>query len=192
MHVLYGFRAKQVLNNSGGLALIFKAADFAAIKHRRQTRKDPQKTPYINHPVGVARILIDEGGVEDPDVIASALLHDTVEDTDTSKQDLLDAFGEKVTKIVMEVTDDKNLPKQERKRLQIINASSKSTEAKLVKLADKIYNLRDLAMSTPLGWTRHRVLEYFDWAEKVFTGLRGTNKGLENAYQTILDSGPQI
>lgn len=105
--------------------------------------------------------MIQEGNVYDPSVIIAALLHDTVEDTDTTFEEIEKHFGEKVKKIVQEVTDDKSLPKQERKRLQVVNASQKSFEAKLVKLADKLYNLRDLEKETPVGWSADRVDEYF-------------------------------
>lgn len=126
-----------------------KAADFAAKKHRDQRRKDPQQTPYINHPIGVANILINEGGVDDPIVLQAALLHDTVEDTETTLDEIEEHFGPKVRGIVAEVSDDKDLPKEERKRLQVVNAPHKSKEAKLVKLADKLYNLRDLHRVVP-------------------------------------------
>ncbi|KAJ3209740.1 Guanosine-3',5'-bis(diphosphate) 3'-pyrophosphohydrolase MESH1 [Entophlyctis luteolus] len=132
--------------------LLIDAAAFAAEKHRGQRRKDLAATPYINHPIGVARILAIEGGVEDEFVLAAALLHDTVEDTDTTFEEIDSRFGSTVGRIVREVTDDKSLDKAERKRLQIETAPSKSKEAKLVKLADKIYNLRDLSREAPVGW----------------------------------------
>lgn len=131
------------------LASVMKAADFAARKHRDQRRKDPQKTPYINHPIGVANILINEGDIDDPVVLQAALLHDTVEDTDTTLDEIEEHFGTKVRGIVDEVSDDKDLSKQERKRLQVVHAPHKSREAKLVKLADKLYNLRDLHRVVP-------------------------------------------
>lgn len=131
--------------------------NFAAIKHRDQRRKDSKETPYINHPVGVAHILSSEGNITDLDVLMAALLHDTVEDTDTSIDEIENVFGPKIRGIVAEVTDDKSLPKQERKRLQIEHALTASREAKLVKLADKLYNLRDLQKEIPQGWTEVRL-----------------------------------
>jgi len=128
----------------------------------------------------VANILTQEGKIEDLSVIQAALLHDTVEDTDTTFQEIEENFGVKIRKIVEEVTDDKNLPKAERKRLQIVHAPNSSHEAKLVKLADKLDNLRDLERQTPVGWTPERVQEYFEWSKKVVDGLRGTNKTLED------------
>lgn len=160
------------------LAAVIKCVNFAAVKHKDQRRKDPEQTPYINHPVGVAYLLV-ESGVKDLAVLQAALLHDTVEDTETSHEELVLEFGPKVAGIVAEVTDDKNLDKQERKRLQIINAHSASREAKLVKLADKLYNLRDLERSIPQGWTQERVEEYFQWAAKVVAGCRGNSEFLE-------------
>lgn len=158
---------------------LVKCADFAAIKHRDQRRKDKEETPYINHPIGVARILAIEGGISDPIILQAALLHDTVEDTETTFEEIEKEFGKSVRDIVAEVTDDKSLPKMERKRLQIKHAPHKSREAKLVKLADKLYNLRDLEKCTPNGWTETRVQEYFQWASQVVNGLRNTNEKLE-------------
>uniref|UniRef100_A0A4X2KAS1 Guanosine-3',5'-bis(diphosphate) 3'-pyrophosphohydrolase MESH1 n=1 Tax=Vombatus ursinus TaxID=29139 RepID=A0A4X2KAS1_VOMUR len=132
-------------------ALLLEAADFAARKHRKQRRKDPEETPYINHPIGVARILTHEAGVTDITVLQAALLHDTVEDTNTTLEEVEEHFGAEVRGIVDEVTDNKALPKLERKRLQVENASHSSQGAKLVKLADKLYNLRDLNRRTPKG-----------------------------------------
>ena len=167
------------------LILILEAASFAADRHRLQRRKDADASPYINHPLALADILAREGGVVDAKVIAAALLHDTVEDTDTSIDELAVRFGQDVAAIVAEVTDDKSLPKDERKRLQVIKASSKSPEAKLVKLADKIANLRDLAACPPADWSEKRKADYFQWASEVVSGLRGTSARLEAAFDEI-------
>ncbi|XP_061180839.1 guanosine-3',5'-bis(diphosphate) 3'-pyrophosphohydrolase MESH1-like [Saccostrea echinata] len=164
---------------------IIRCSDFAAIKHKDQRRKDKEKTPYINHPIGVANILTQEAGITDVAVIQAALLHDTVEDTNTTFEELLENFGEEVTGLVREVTDDKNLPKLERKQKQIDHAPHASYKAKLVKLADKLYNLRDLNRCTPLGWQESRVTEYFQWAKKVVDGLRGTNQAMENSLDEL-------
>ena len=123
--------------------------------------------------------------ISDPDVIIGALLHDTVEDTDCTFEEIEALFGAKVTNIVRQVTDDKNLPKMERKRLQIVNAPNKTPEAKLVKLADKLHNLRDLEKLTPDGWDEQRVKDYFKWAKEVVTGLRGTNKVMEDELDKV-------
>ena len=160
---------------------VIKAADFAATKHKDQRRKNKSAIPYINHPIGVANILTSEGKVMDPVVIQAALLHDTVEDTDTTIEEIGDVFGEKVKSIVAEVTDDKSLPKQARKQAQIDTAYKKSPEAKLVKLADKLHNLRSLDSDegVPVGWEDERVHEYFIWAYNVVKGLRGSNAYME-------------
>ncbi|XP_036590486.1 guanosine-3',5'-bis(diphosphate) 3'-pyrophosphohydrolase MESH1 [Trichosurus vulpecula] len=170
---------------SSDAALLLEAADFAARKHRKQRRKDPEETPYINHPIGVARILTHEAGVTDVVVLQAALLHDTVEDTDTTLEEVEEHFGAEVRRIVDEVTDNKELPKLERKRLQVENASHSSRGAKLVKLADKLYNLRDLNRRTPKGWSEQRVQEYFEWAAQVVKGLQGTSPQMEGALQKL-------
>jgi guanosine-3',5'-bis(diphosphate) 3'-pyrophosphohydrolase len=164
-----------------GLDLVIRAAHFAAHKHRDQRRKDAGATPYINHPLAVAQVLWTEG-VRDPEVLAAALLHDTIEDTRTTRAELHKHFGPAVAGIVSEVTDNKRLHKQTRKRLQIEHAPRLSPSAKLVKLADKICNLRDVASSPPAGWPLSRRREYFDWSKQVVDGMRGTNGALEKAF----------
>ena len=166
----------------GELALLLKALAFAAHKHRDQRRKDPEASPYINHPIALADVLVNEGGVSDVEVLCAALLHDTVEDTATTPAELEEIFGSRVAGIVAEVTDDKDLPKAERKRLQVERAGELSPEAKLVKLADKICNLRDVAERAPPSWDLARRREYFDWAKRVVDGLRGTHPRLEAAF----------
>jgi guanosine-3',5'-bis(diphosphate) 3'-pyrophosphohydrolase len=166
----------------GELALLLKALAFAAHKHRDQRRKDPAASPYINHPIALADVLVNEGGVADVEVLCAALLHDTVEDTATTPQELEETFGAPIAAIVAEVTDDTRLPKAERKRLQIERAGGISHEAKLVKLADKICNLRDVAERPPASWDLARRREYFDWAKHVVDGLRGVHPRLEAAF----------
>ena len=165
--------------------LFLKALVFAADKHRNQRRKDADASPYINHPIALANILVNEGGITDINVLCGAILHDTIEDTETTKEELTQHFGEKITSIVLDVTDDKTLPKAERKLKQIEHASHASNEAKLVKLADKISNLRDILSSPPKGWTDDRKKEYFDWAGKVIDQIRGTNSKLENIFDSL-------
>jgi len=164
------------------LPLIVRALEFAAHKHRDQRRKDAQASPYINHPIALANVLVSEGGVDDPVVLSAALLHDTVEDTETTTAELREAFGEKIAAIVGEVTDDKNLVKAERKRLQIEHAAHISREAKLVKLADKICNVRDVANHPPAKWDLTRRREYFEWAKAVVDQLRGIHPALEKKF----------
>ncbi|XP_061620840.1 guanosine-3',5'-bis(diphosphate) 3'-pyrophosphohydrolase MESH1 isoform X2 [Phyllopteryx taeniolatus] len=164
---------------------LVETVNFAAEKHRNQRRKDAEKTPYINHPIGVARILSHEAGITDIVVLQAALLHDTLEDTDTKPDELETKFGQIVAGIVQEVTDIKSLPKAERKRLQVEHAPHCSHQAKLVKLADKLYNLRDLNRCTPVGWTAERVQQYFVWASDVVKGLKGTNSALEEKLEEL-------
>lgn len=166
----------------GGLPLIVRALEFAAHKHRDQRRKDAQASPYINHPIQLANVLVHEGGVDDAVVLAAALLHDTVEDTQTTDSELREVFGERIAAIVMEVTDDKSLLKAERKRLQIEHAAHLSREAKLVKLADKICNVRDVAAHPPAKWDITRRREYFEWAKAVVDRLRGAHAVLERKF----------
>jgi guanosine-3',5'-bis(diphosphate) 3'-pyrophosphohydrolase len=174
----------------GELALLLKALAFAAHKHRDQRRKDAEASPYINHPIALADVLVNEGGVTDVEVICAALLHDTVEDTATTHEELANAFGSRVARIVAEVTDDKSLAKEERKRLQIEHAPALSREAKLVKLADKICNLRDVAERPPAKWDRMRQREYFEWAKRVIDGLRGAHPRLEAVFDAIYSRRP--
>jgi guanosine-3',5'-bis(diphosphate) 3'-pyrophosphohydrolase len=166
--------------------MLLRAASFAADKHRSQRRKDADASPYINHPLLVARLLAEEGGVTDPEVLCAALLHDTIEDTATTADELREVFGERITSIVLEVTDDKTLPKAERKRLQVEHAVSLSHEAKLIKLADKIANVRDITHSPPADWSASRKAEYIAWATSVVNALRGINAGLEATFQRLL------
>jgi len=169
-----------------GVTQLVSAIDLAAKKHRDQRRKDAEKTPYINHPIGVMNILTDEAKVDDIPTLMAAVLHDTVEDCECTNDEIKELYGADVARIVAEVTDDKNLPKEERKRLQIVNAPGKSKEGKLVKLADKLYNLRDLSRCTPEGWTAERVQQYREWGAKVCAGCLGTNAALEDALKTEL------
>lgn len=167
---------------STDVELILKALEFAAIKHKDQRRKDEYASPYINHPIALAKILTVEGGVTDAKVICGALLHDTIEDTETTPEELMAHFGKAITKIVLEVTDDKSLPKDERKRQQIEHAAHASKRAKQVKLADKIANLRDILHSPPKDWSLVRKQKYFDWAKEVVDQVRDANKKLKKVF----------
>ena len=169
---------------------LITALAFAADKHKNQRRKDADASPYINHPIALANLLLNEAGVEDQRVLIAAVLHDTIEDTDTTEQELVKHFGKDVADIVLEVTDDKTLPKAERKRLQIEHAAHISRRAKLVKLADKICNLRDITASPPADWSIQRKQEYFDWAKSVVDRLRGVHPGLEHLFDKTYDGRP--
>ena len=169
--------------------LILKAARFAAHKHRNQRRKDEERTPYINHPISVAKIISEIGNVEDPEVLAAALLHDTLEDTETTVEELIDNFGERVCSLVQEVTDDKTLSKLERKKRQIDHAKEISEGAALIKLGDKISNVTDITNTPPTNWDSNRRLEYFDWAEKVIDNCPKVNEKLENYFKDSIQKG---
>lgn len=170
--------------------LVLEAAQFAAHKHKDQRRKDSKGSPYINHPIALANILRGEGRVTDEVAIAAALLHDTIEDTETSYEELRGQFGREVADVVAEVTDTKWLEKKSRKRLQISKAARASEAAKLVKLADKISNLRDIIASAPAGWSVERKREYFDWAKAVIDQIRGTNTKLERRFDQLFRQRP--
>jgi guanosine-3',5'-bis(diphosphate) 3'-pyrophosphohydrolase len=170
------------------LALLLKALAFAAHKHRDQRRKDAEASPYINHPIALAEVLAGEGGVTDLEVLAVALLHDTIEDTATTGEELAREFGARIAAMVEEVTDDTRLPKAERKRLQVEHAAQLSDGAKLVKLADKICNLRDVAERPPAKWDMERRREYFEWAKRVIGGLRGAPGESMRALEAAFDA----
>lgn len=171
-------------------ATLIDAIAFAAHKHRNQRRKDADASPYINHPIALARVLAVEAGVRDAATLLAAVLHDTVEDTATTTDELRERFGPVVAGVVAEVTDDKSLPKARRKQLQIEHAPQLSRRAKLVKLADKICNLRDVADAPPADWPLARRREYFDWARAVVDGLRGTHQQLERLFDAAYARRP--
>jgi guanosine-3',5'-bis(diphosphate) 3'-pyrophosphohydrolase len=165
---------------------LFDALAFSADKHRLQRRKGAAASPYINHPIDVARVLAHEGGVRDISVLITAVLHDTIEDTATTGDEIAARFGDDIAGLVLEVTDDKALSSAERKRLQVERAGSLSPRARLVRLADKICNVRDLVSDAPHGWSVERRRDYLDWTERVISGCRGCNAGLEIAYDQAL------
>ena len=164
-----------------------RATGFAAWKHDGQLRKGEGETPYIHHPIEVTAILAEVGKVSDLDVLQAALLHDTIEDTKTTADELDSHFGVRVRGYVLEVSDDKTLDKHERKALQVEHAPHLSVEAQTIKLADKISNIIDVAFSTPIDWPAERQLEYFDWATRVVAGLRGCNAALEARFDKQIE-----
>jgi guanosine-3',5'-bis(diphosphate) 3'-pyrophosphohydrolase len=164
------------------MGLVLRAARFAAWKHRDQRRKGRRALPYVNHPIDLANVLWFEGSVRDPKTLAAALLHDTIEDTQTTVQELQGEFGEEVALIVLEVTDEPSLHYRVRRKLQVSRARGASGPARQVKLADKICNLRDLIASPPANWSTERVRDYFDWARDVVEELRGANPELESRF----------
>ena len=161
---------------------VLHAARFAAEKHTGHFRKGSKREPYINHPIEVANMIANVGLVEDEDILAAALLHDTVEDCGVLPEELTDKFGEAVCRYVLEVSDDKDLPKHTRKQLQIEHAPHLSYGAKIIKLADKISNVRDVIASPAEDWDKQRRVEYVQWAENVAAGLRGANDQLDELF----------
>ena len=171
--------------------LILKAAQFAALRHRDQRRKDTESSPYIIHPISVALVIADIGGIEDPELLAAALLHDTLEDTNTAALELEELFGSTVRGYVEEVTDDKSLPKAERKQKQIERAAGLTAGATLIKLGDKISNVGDVTHTPPLDWDMERRKRYLDWAEAVIDNCPKVNNLLEQRFQDVLARGRQ-
>lgn len=168
------------------LAFLLEAASFAAGKHAQQRRKAPPDTPYIKHPLEVAALLATTGQVQDPEWLTAALLHDTIEDTDTTGEEVERRFGRAVRLLVEEVTDDKTLPKPERKQRRIEAAPRMSPGARQLKLADMTCNLSDLARHAPPGWSEERIAEYAAWTEAVARGCLGLNSDLEAAFRESL------
>jgi len=168
---------------------LLRAVLFSAHKHRGQRRKDEDASPYINHPIEVAELIANVGGVSDLSTLMAAILHDTVEDTGSTFAELEEAFGQEVRLLVEEVTDDKRLLKEERKRLQIVHAQQLSEGAKQIKIADKICNVRDVTHNPPPKWPLERRREYFQWAAKVVEGCRGSNPDLERRFDEVLQEG---
>lgn len=169
------------------LSLILEACFFAAIKHDGQIRKDQSGSPYITHPLMVSRDIYQIGGVRDTNILIAAILHDTIEDTGTKPVEILESFGKVVLDIVLEVTDDKSLPKEERKRLQVVHAPEKTYPARIIKWGDKISNCRDILNSPPMDWPLQRRQNYFQWSADVLHKMRGTNASLEAAFDKIVE-----
>jgi len=165
---------------------LLRAMLFSARKHRTQRRKDEEASPYINHPIEVAELIANVGGVSDLPTLMAAILHDTVEDTGSTFAELEEDFGPDVRLLVEEVTDDKNLPKEVRKQLQINHAQALSSRAKQIKIADKICNVHDVIHTPPPNWALGRRREYLQWAAKVVEGCRGSNANLEHRFDEKL------
>ena len=166
--------------------MFIRALRFATDKHQTQKRKGRDRLPYVNHLIHVTDILWHVGGVRDVPTLLAALLHDTLEDTETTPGEIEAVFGAKILSIVREVTDDKALPKARRKQLQIEHAPHLSDEARQIKLADKIDNVYDISHDPPESWPHERQVAYLDWAEAVVEGLRGVNAALEAHFDGVL------
>jgi len=168
------------------LVLVTRDCDFAALRHVQQRRKGVAGEPYINHLAEVATLLAVATGGNDPALVAAGFLHDTLEDTPTTHDELAALFGPDVAHLVSEVTDDKSLTKAERKCLQITMTPSKSVRAKLIKVADKTSNVRAMASSPAAGWDIARIAEYIEWAQQVVASCRGLNAMLEQAFDAAV------
>ena len=179
------------MNESYAVDALLSAALFAADRHSDKKRKDTAEPPYINHLLAVAEV-ISRHGVDDLITLQAALLHDTIEDTETRPPELDSAFGAEVRSVVLEVTDDKQLDKAERKRLQIAKSAQLSDRAKIVKLGDMIDNMTDVASKPPVGWSLERRIEYVAWTEQVVRGCRGVHEGLEEHYETALGDAREV
>jgi (p)ppGpp synthase/HD superfamily hydrolase len=177
------------MNNS---RLLLQAINFAAHKHKDQRRKDEEASPYINHPVAVALLLAEIGGVTDAEILAAAILHDTLEDTETTAEELEAKFGQRVRRIVEEVTDDKSMPKRLRKQRQIEHAQDLSPDAVLIKLGDKTANVLDVTHSPPKDWPIERKREYLDWAESVVKACPNVNAAMEQNFYRVLTASRNV
>jgi guanosine-3',5'-bis(diphosphate) 3'-pyrophosphohydrolase len=175
---------------------ILSAAHYAADKHANKRRKGAAAEPYVNHLIEVAHLVSATVSEPDPNLIIAALLHDVIEDVGVTKEELIQRFGADVADLVVEMTDDKALPKAERKQLQIQHAPKLSPRAQTIKLADKISNLRSILTSPPTNWDHRRKREYFDWAKSVVDGLTAPNPILkvefENTLQRFNEVQPEV
>ncbi len=173
------------------MSTVLRAAAFAADKHRTQKRKGKMERPYVGHCIEVARIIAEIGEVDDADILAAALLHDTIEDQEIKPEEIRKEFGSVTEEMVLEVTDDKSLDRQERRRLQVVNAPHKSPGAKLIKLADKISNVREIGVDPPTHWDRERRLEYYAWGTEVVNALGAVNPQMEELFRTTVETARQ-
>jgi len=174
------------------LSQILEAVIFAAIKHQGQIRKDESGSPYVTHPLMVAQTLWNIGGVWDTRTLIAAILHDALEDTKTTPEEISERFGEAVLAIVLEVTDDKSLERIERKRLQVKHAPDLSQAAKIIKLGDKLVNCRDILYFPPKDWSLERRRDYIQWGADVVAKIRGVNPALETAFDAMLREAEEL
>jgi guanosine-3',5'-bis(diphosphate) 3'-pyrophosphohydrolase len=181
-----------VSNRNQPTQAVLSAAVFAAEKHAKQRRKGAAAEPYINHLLEVAQLVADAIREPDTNLLIAALLHDTIEDVGVTGEELVQRFGNDVATLVVEVTDDKSLPKEEPKRLQIAHASKISARAQTIKLADKISNLRSILSSPPADWSFERRKEYFTWAKQVVDGFTAPNPALKEEFENTIQSFDRV
>jgi len=173
-----------VTKSPGTLAALMAAVDFAAQSHRDQRRKC-ETLPYINHPVRVACLLAEVGGIDDLEVLQAGLLHDTIEDTTVTEEEIRARFGPRVAALVAEVSDDQDLPEGERKRIQRETVPTLSPGARAIRIADKISNVEDLTDHPPPDWGVDRKRAYLEFATGVVEACRGTNARLETRFDEV-------
>jgi guanosine-3',5'-bis(diphosphate) 3'-pyrophosphohydrolase len=165
-----------------GLRLVSEAAEFASRRHSGMARKGRDNEPYINHLAEVANLLCAATEGADAELVAAGWLHDVIEDTKTTCEELAEKFSDRVAALVVEVTDDMTLPKAERRQRQIVDAPKKSPSAKLIKIADKISNIRARILPQPNQDERNDLIDYAAWAEQVVAGCRGVNATLDRLF----------
>ena len=165
-----------------GLVTVMRAADAAARWHVNQRRKGAAQEPYVTHLLEVAALVAEATAGTDPNLIVAALLHDAIEDQGIIREEIATQFNDDVADLVVEVTDNKKLPKAERKQLQIKTAPKLTPRAKILKIADKISNLRSVTTSPPADWPAQRRADYVIWTTNVVRGLRGASDLLEQAF----------
>ena len=169
------------------LRLVSEAADLAARRHNGMQRKGRGDEPYINHLAEVANLLAVATEGADAELVAAGWLHDAIEDTPTTAEELAETFGKRVAALVVEVTDDMTLPQNQRRQNQVVDAPKKSSAAKLIKIADKISNIRARILPRPSQHEREDLIDYVAWAEKVVGGCRGGNALLDRTFDETVD-----
>lgn len=167
------------------MQLLLKSVDFAARAHRDQRRKGAAQEPYINHPIEVSRLIIECEPGTDEDILCAAVLHDVIEDCGATRDEIAACFNDIIADIVLEVSDDKALPRDERKAKQIETAPYLTNGAKLVRLADKVANVGAMLTDTPIGWDDKQILAYVDWAEAVVAPCRMVSTRLSDRFDAI-------
>lgn len=167
------------------MQLLLKSVDFAARAHRDQRRKGPAEEPYINHPIEVSRLIVECEPDTHEDILCAAILHDVIEDCGATRDEIAACFNASVADIVLEVSDDKALPRDERKAKQVETAPHLTAGAKLVRLADKVANVGAMLTDTPIGWDEKQILAYVDWAEAVVAPCREVSDNLSDRFDAI-------
>jgi guanosine-3',5'-bis(diphosphate) 3'-pyrophosphohydrolase len=174
-----------------GIRLVSEAAELAARRHNGQLRKGRGEEPYINHLAEVANMLSAVTNGEDTELVAAGWLHDTIEDSETTHDELAQRFGLRVAGLVVECTDDMSLPKSERRQRQITDAPKKSASAKLIKIADKVSNIRARIFANPSKAQLEELADYLAWAQQVVGGCRGGNAMLDALFDEAVGNARQ-